>query len=462
MLYLIPSCKQGTSQVTDPLTGNPDVITGTDNRFTVSDSSGMLSWSCRPGNIYYIPSEIPGEHYLYFTIKGNEPATAQKRPPLNISLVLDRSGSMAGDKIEYAKRAAEFVVEQLSAEDMLSIVNYDDHIEVTSASGYVKNKEALKRKIEQLHDRGATNLTGGMLEGYLQTASTKKKGYVNRVLLLTDGLANTGVTEPSEIRRLVQKKYDEEGIALSTFGLGADYNEDLLTMLAETGRANYYFIGSPDKIPAIFASEMKGLLSVVAQNTWLEIKFPQQLQCVKAYGYPYEVKGNTLRVRFNDVFANDEKGFLVKFKSNKALGDGIQFNCKLGYTNTENFREVIMQKQLDLLATNDRNKMKDHEDTIVQEMIAIFESAEAFDDIMAKVDAGEYEEAQAAADAVTVRLREKRKHIRSEKLDVQYETITGYSSRIDSVKSMREEEKKLYQKANKSENYKMKKGKKSS
>ena len=89
MLYLIPSCKQGTSQVTDPLTGNPDVITGTDNRFTVSDSSGMLSWSCRPGNIYYIPSEIPGEHYLYFTIKGNEPATAQKRPPLNISLVLD-------------------------------------------------------------------------------------------------------------------------------------------------------------------------------------------------------------------------------------------------------------------------------------------------------------------------------------------------------------------------------------
>ncbi len=82
-------------------------------------------------------------------------------------------------------------------------------------------------------DRGSTNLSGGMLEGYTQVKSTKKEGYVNRVLLLTDGLANAGITEPEDYEKNSREKYTEEGIALSTFGLGADYNEDLLTMLAE-------------------------------------------------------------------------------------------------------------------------------------------------------------------------------------------------------------------------------------
>ena len=160
---------------------------------------------------------------------------------------------MQGAKIGYAKKAAAFVIDQLNNDDIVSVVNYDDRVEITSPSQPVKNKDILKKKIDELSDRGATNLTGGMLEGYAQAESTKKDGYVNRVLLLTDGLANAGITDPAQIKKLVEKKYTEMGIALSTFGLGADYNEDLLTQLAETGRANYYFIDSPDKIPGIFA-----------------------------------------------------------------------------------------------------------------------------------------------------------------------------------------------------------------
>ncbi len=240
--------------------------------------------------------------------------TESKRLPLNISLVLDRSGSMSGDKIEYVRRAASFVVDNLQPEDVLSIVSYDDNVEVEFPSSQVLNKELIKNKIRNLTDRGSTNLSGGMLEGFKQVKSTYKSGYVNRVLLLSDGLANAGVTDPALLRNMVTEKVRTEGISLSTFGVGADFNEDLMTSLAENGSGNYYFIESPDKIPAIFDQELKGLLSVVAQNMDLELVLPEGVQIDKVFGYPYKVEKGVLKIDFRDIFSEDTKGVLVAFR----------------------------------------------------------------------------------------------------------------------------------------------------
>ena len=423
------------------------------------DSIGSVSWLARPGNFLFLNDPSSTDFYLYINVRGNEIASDHKRVPLNISLVLDRSGSMSGNKIAYAKKAAGFVIEQLSNTDIVSIVNYDDRVEITSPSEPIKNKELIKKKINELFDRGSTNLTGGMLEGYTQVKSTRKDGYVNRVLLLTDGLANQGITDPAQMKRIVEKKYNEEGIALSTFGLGADYNEDLLTMLAEIGRANYYFIDNPDKIPTIFASELKGLLSVVAQNAWVEVKIPPQLECVKVYGYPYDQKGNNITVRFNDVFAKDEKGILIKCRRKQSLPEQLTFNCNLTYTDAHSFNSVTDQKDVVLNVTGNKQLLNEKEDTLVQEMISLFESTEVFDEIMTKVDEGDYEKARLMADSAVIKLQEKQKVIRSEKLKKQEETISAYSKDIDKVKSMRQEDKKMYQKSNKSTNYGVKKGK---
>ncbi|WP_315817986.1 vWA domain-containing protein [Paraflavitalea speifideaquila] len=165
------------------------------------DSSGAVSWLAQADNKYFLSTSNPQEFYVYLQVRGLETFQEKKRVPLNISLVLDRSGSMRGDKIAFARKAAAFVVEQLGQEDVLSIVNYDDRVEITSPSAPVKNKEALIKKILALQDRGSTNLTGGMLEGYTQVINTKKDGYVNRVLLMTDGLANMGITDPEQIKR---------------------------------------------------------------------------------------------------------------------------------------------------------------------------------------------------------------------------------------------------------------------
>lgn len=424
----------------------------------LSDDKKVVDWYVKPGNSW-VYQNSSGDCYLYVNIKSSEGTATKPRVPLNISLVLDRSGSMSGEKIRYARQAAKFLIDQLNSTDYLSIVNYDDQVEVSSPSQPLKNKEALKSVIDKISDRGSTNLSGGMLEGYNQAKTTRKEGYVNRVLLLTDGLANQGITDPAALKRLAENKYKEEGIALSTFGLGADYNEDLLTTLAETGRANYYFIDSPDKIPQIFASELKGLLSVVAQNAWAEISIPQDMECVNVYGYPYEVKNGKVLIRFNDLYANDEKAILIKLRSKGTYTGNLRFDCSLGYTDAATFEQVKEGKPVVINMTTDRDLIKNGEDNDVQEMLALFESTENFDDIMADVDKGQYESARKKGEVAVQVLKEKQVRYNSPKLAAQVEKMSSYVQQMDSVRVMRESDKKMYQKMNKSVNYNMKKGK---
>jgi Ca-activated chloride channel homolog len=418
------------------------------------DADKLVRWSMMAGNDWIAGEE--NEAYLYVEVKTGNSGKERKRVPLNISLVLDRSGSMAGEKIAYAKKAAKFVIEQLDQDDIVSIVNYDDEIEVSSPSQKVRSKEHLKQLIDKLTDRGSTNMTGGMLEGYNQVQSTRRDGYVNRVLLLTDGLANVGITEPRKIKQLVDNKYREYGIALSTFGLGADYNEDMLTMLAETGRANYYYIDRADKIPDIFARELKGLLSVVAQNAVASISIPEGMRCEKVYGYPYEVKNGRVLVRFNDLYANDEKGFLVKFRKNRQLSS-YAFHGGFSYTDAESFRKIEEQRSVSIKSTSDYKLVSKTKNKKVQEMIALFESTERFDAILADVDKGDFKAAKAKADEAVTVLKETQKYYSSAKLKAQEEQIAGYASSMDSISRMRVEEKSLYQKSNKEVNYKMRK-----
>jgi Ca-activated chloride channel family protein len=464
MLYtLFTACVQsdgGSSNTTSNNKSNSATTTEEKSNFLPEeyDAGKLINWYTKPDNSWILQN-TPGEIYIYMNIRSGQPPTDQKRIPLNISLVLDRSGSMSGEKIDYAKRAAKFLIDQLSKDDYLSLVNYDDQVEVTSISQKIKNKEVLKHAVDQITDRGSTNLSGGMLEGYAQASSTRKDGYVNRVLLLTDGLANQGITEPLELKRLVEKKYKEAGVALSTFGLGADYNEDLLTLLAESGRANYYFIDSADKIPALFARELKGLLNVVAQNAVAQVNIPEGFECTKVYGYPFEVKNGQVYVRFNDIYANDEKAILIKLKSKIPVTSSLRFNCTLSYIDAQKFNSAKLEKQLDIKVTTRKTDIEKGQDSTVHEMLALFESTEQFDDIMMNVDKGDYATAHNRGTTAIQILHQKDAVYNSPKLKEQAKKMSAYLDNIDSLKTMANEQRKLFQKSSKSLNYEVKKQK---
>ena len=193
--------------------------------------------------ISILPSKPnPGMLELLIRISNPQaPVSNNQRPPLNLALVIDRSGSMEGLRLEYAKTAAKYAISQLTANDKVSITIFDDSVQTIVASQNVRSNTHFNQLIDQIQTAGSTNLHGGWLEGANQAASSLEIGRLNRVLLLSDGQANQGETRPEEIFNQVAG-LAKKGISTSTMGVGEDFNEDLLEGIANSGDGNYHFI----------------------------------------------------------------------------------------------------------------------------------------------------------------------------------------------------------------------------
>jgi Ca-activated chloride channel family protein len=177
-----------------------------------------LDMECIPGNRYVLSTEPSREHVL-IQLRSAPHVTGQ-RLPLNIALVVDRSGSMEGEPLEYVKRACAHVIDLMEPTDILSIVAFNNQVDVILPARRVVNKALLKEHIARIEADGGTNIYDGIVVGCQQVASVMSESYVNRVLILTDGEPTTGIKDfASIVGQVAEQK--EKRYYYNSFGFWA-------------------------------------------------------------------------------------------------------------------------------------------------------------------------------------------------------------------------------------------------
>jgi Ca-activated chloride channel family protein len=259
-------------------------------------------------------TELPGLHRVraLARVQANGPAS-DTRTPLNLALVLDRSGSMAGAKLDAAREAAASLVRRLRPEDFVSVVAYDDRVMTIAGPATGSEQADLPRRIQCIQSGRTTNLSGGWLRGRELVARGRADGTLSRILLLTDGLANVGITRPAELIGLCAAAR-AEGITTTTLGFGADYDERLLAEMADAGGGATYYIETPEQAPAVFTEEIAGLLEVAAQNLTLTVR-PADASRITVihHSYPRAEVDAAVRFDLGDLYAREPKSLLAEF-----------------------------------------------------------------------------------------------------------------------------------------------------
>lgn len=406
-------------------------------------------------NDYFTPAQRKGHFYIELNADKVQHDT-YSRIPLNISVVLDRSGSMSGIKMQQAKQAAMYVVDQLSENDFLSVVIYDNEIQVLVPTGPVTNKSLIKSIIAKVNDRGGTNLMGGAMKGYEEVKKNYKPGFINRVLLLSDGQANEGITKPDQIDRIVRQQSKENGISISTFGLGNDYNEDLMTGMAESGAGNYYFIDQAEKIAGIFKKELNGLMEVIAQQVEVKVIIPEYVNIDKVYGCRFEQTGNVISIPLHDIFSEETKGILIAYSVWEGKNMPIRFKTEISYTVPEEPNKTYMALQNTQTFTTQTQLYNTYFNEWVSAQVALYVSNETLETAMKEVDKGNYQQARKI-------VAENKKYMdqqaplmeKSTELKRAYSTNAAYEENIQDAEKMDESTIKFIQKTSKSESYKL-------
>lgn len=241
-----------------------------------------------------------------------EPQAEPGRTPLDLAVVLDRSGSMHGAKLAAARDAAAGLVRRLRTEDRLAAVAYDDRVDTVAPLGTGDQQPDLSARILGIQSGGSTNLSGGWLRARELLERTPIEGRARTILLLTDGLANVGITDPQQLVGLCRAARSH-GIRTTTIGFGEDYDERLLRSMAEAGGGEAYYIEQPDQAIAIFAHEFEDLASLAAQNISVLVRATGASLTAVHHTYPRTNSADGVRLDLGDLYAREPRSLLVEF-----------------------------------------------------------------------------------------------------------------------------------------------------
>ena len=271
--------------------------------------NSTLGLDLRLGNAQ-VPVE-GGTAWLQIGIQAKQ-ADLQDIAPLNLALVIDCSGSMdSPEKMPYLKQSLKVFLGSLASNDIVSIVGFSDRGQVIVSASKVGDGRWIDNAVERLRPGGSTNLHDGLMLGFKEVDRNFDIRRNNRVILLTDGLANVGVTDPDQIASAA-RAYNDRGIYLSSIGLGKDFNDPLLSRLAKQGKGGYHFVDSAAEMDKVFRQEASGLMQKAASDVSIVLSPESSVQVEGLTGYQGRQPSGTVQVKLQDMGTGDSQVVLAQ------------------------------------------------------------------------------------------------------------------------------------------------------
>jgi Ca-activated chloride channel family protein len=251
-----------------------------------------------------VRSDSRSTRHLELRLRAPEAPARQARLPVNLAFVIDRSGSMHGSKIEYARKAVAHGIRSLREGDRFAVVSYDDQIELVAGpvEATWAERERAVAAVERIQPRAHTNLHGGWQKGCEQVAEQLSRDAVGRCLLLTDGLANTGITDPEEIVRQAASWRDRR-VVTTALGVGVDFDETLLRRMADAGGGSFRFIADAVQIGDFMASEVGEALATTVREAVLVVEAGDGSVVESLNDFPCRREPGAFRVALGSLYS---------------------------------------------------------------------------------------------------------------------------------------------------------------
>lgn len=289
-----------------------------------------------------------GQTYLGVWVAVPEILAVADRPPMALSLVIDRSGSMSGDKIVNARLAARDFVSRMRDGDMLSVFAYDDTVMHVFGPSVLEpaSREIVSARINALQPGGSTNIYGGMLAAQQALSTTPASHPIRRTILVSDGLANVGPSSPEEIG-MIGARGTDMGIQVTTIGVGMDYDERLMLTVAMRGAGRFYHLAEPAQMASILAQELDYMNRTVATGAILEIVPTAGVQILGAEGIEVRHEGNRVVLPLGALYSRQRREVLLRVQADtSAQGSRALGQVRLRYADpngaNERSREVAV------------------------------------------------------------------------------------------------------------------------
>lgn len=347
--------------------------------------------------------------YLMISLTAPVAPPRTERPPVNVGLVLDRSGSMDGErKFTLARDAVEQSLRLLRESDTFTLVVYDGQVDVlmppTPASADAK-RTALQR-LAEVQPRGCTDLHAGWNAGALGLVERVRagKGAVTRLLLLTDGLANEGITDPYALTRRAHEMRTL-GVATTTFGVGADFDERLLRDMAHEGGGQFYFVETPAQIPDLLTSELGEALEVVRRDVALQIELPEgaEAECLNRFRTVRAAGDNELRMELGDLTSGQEVCAVVRVRFPRGE-NGMVTGVRVSVASADPLAREAEQTLLWQYASHAENDAQPRDRVVDREVARLF-AARARAEATESNRRGDYDRARHVLEATARRIQ---------------------------------------------------------